>query len=95
MNTDDGFDFMVAVAFTISPKLVFIGPKTSDIMTSLTLQSGETIPDLDICTLRFCINIIMIKDETLQTNALTGTYICEISKLPDIHRYINKYETEY
>ena len=76
MNTDNGFDLMVAVAFTISTKLVVIGPKTSDIITSLTLQSGETIPDLNICTLRFCINIILMKDETLQKNALTGTYIC-------------------
>ena len=48
MNTDNGFDLMVAVAFTISPKLGVIGPKTSDIITSLTLQSGETIPDLNI-----------------------------------------------
>ena len=95
MNTDNVFDLMVAVAFTISPKLVFIGPKASDIITSLTLRPGETILKLNIYTLHVCINIILIKDETLQTNALTGTYICEISKLPDIHRYINKYETEY
>ena len=67
MNTDNGFDHMNAVAFTISPKLVVIGPKTSDIITSLTLQSGETIPDLNICTLRFCIKIILMNDETLQT----------------------------
>ena len=86
---------MVAVAFTISPKLGVIGPKTSDIITSLTLQSGETIPDLNICTLHVCINIILIKDETLQKNSLTGTYICEISELLDLHRYMNKYEIEY
>ena len=95
MNTDNGFDLMVAVAFTISTKLVVIGPKTSDIITSLTLQSGETIPDLNICTLHFIIKIILMNDETLQKNELTGIYICEISKLLDLHRYMNKYEIEY
>ena len=86
---------MVAVAFKISPKLGVIGPKTSDIMTSLTLQSGETIPDLNIHTLCVIIKIILLKDETFQKNALTGTYICAISKLPALYRYMNNYEIEY
>ena len=94
MNTDNEFELIVAFAFTISPQLGVIGPKISDITTSLTLRPGETIPDLTIHTLRVIIKIILLKDETFQKNALTGTYICAISKLPALHRYMNNYEIE-
>ena len=86
---------MVAVELKIGTQLGVILTKPSDLVTSFTLQPGKTIPYLYICTLRVHINIILMKEKTCQENALTGTYICEISKLPDIHRYINKYETEY
>ena len=43
MNTDNGFDLMFSFSFIISPQLDVIGPKPSDILTSLTLQPGDTI----------------------------------------------------
>ena len=76
---------MVSVALTRSSELGVVVPKPSDLVTSLTLQSGENIPDLYMFTLNVCINIILTKDKTCQANSLIGTYIYKISKLPALH----------
>ena len=75
MNTNNGFDLMVAVSFTIIPQLRVNGTKPSGIINSLTLKPNETIPYLNICTFRFCIKIILVKAEMFQKNDLTGTYL--------------------
>ena len=57
MNTNNRFDLVVSVAFAMSPQLIVIGPKPPDIINSITLQLGETILDLHIFTLYYCIKI--------------------------------------
>ena len=95
MNTDINFDLVVAVSFTIIPQMGVIGTQKSDIIISITHNPNETIPVLNIYTLRVCIKIILVKNETFQKNAPTRTYICEIYKLPALHRYMANYEIEY
>ena len=57
----------------IIPQLLVIGQEKYDIVTSLTLQPGETIPDLHIFTFHDRIKIILEEDGTFQTNSLTET----------------------
>ena len=64
-----------------------IGQRKSDMVTYLTLQPGETIPDLHIFTFHVRIKIILMEDGTFQKKTLTGIYISAIYKRPDIHRY--------
>ena len=92
MNTNNGFDILVYVSFNISPQPEVIGPKPSDIITSLNLQPCKTTPDLHICTLRVHIKIILMKYETFHKISLTWEYICEISKLLTLHQYMTIYE---
>ena len=82
MNTNNRFDLVVSVAFAMSHLLGFIGPKPSDIITSLILQPGGTIPYLHISTLHYCIKIILTKDENCQEIVLIGTYILVLSNPP-------------
>ena len=92
MNTNNRFDLVVSVAFAMSHLLGFIGPKPPDIINSITLQLGETILDLHIFTLYYCIKIIPMKDENCQKVTLIETYILELSKQPELYRYITNYE---
>ena len=92
MNTNNGFDILVYVSFKISPQPEVIGPKPSDIITSLNLQPCKTTPDLHICTLHVHINIILVKDETFKKNEFNGTYIYALSTLLVLHQDMTKYE---
>ena len=75
MNNNNLFNLLNGVGFSVSPKLVVLGPKSQDLVISFYLDEGETIPQFHIRYLHIRSEIFLLQDETGQINNLTGKYI--------------------
>ena len=81
MNSDNVFDLLIYVLFTMITQLGGLGHKVQDLVISFRLGKVKTLPQLHLRALQTRSDFFLLQDDTVQINNLTGKYIMELSKL--------------
>ena len=95
MNSDNVFDLLIYVLFTMITQLGGLGHKVQDLVISFRLGKVKTLPQLHLRALQTRSDFFLLQDDTVQINNLTGKYIMELSKLKYLQWYITTFELDY
>ena len=78
INIDNGFYLLVSVVFAMSPQYGGLGTKDQYILISFCFGEGGTIPQFYLRVLQARSGFVLLNDETVKINNLTGKYITEL-----------------
>ena len=95
MHSENGFELLIAVVFSVIPQLGGLGPKDQDIVIPFWLGEVESLPDFHLRDLGIRSEILFMRDQRFQINNLTGKYIMELSKLKHIQRYMISFDLDF
>ena len=79
----------------MSPQLGGLGLKDQDLVIPFRLGEGEPLSDFHLRALAIRSEVVLMRDQTVQINNLTGKYIMELSKLKHLQRYTTSFELEF
>ena len=88
MHYDNGFEIIIAVFLYMIPQLKVLGPKAQDLVISLYLGEGESLPYFHLRSLAIRSELILTINQTGHIRNLTVKDTMELSKLKHLQCYM-------
>ena len=92
MHYENGFELLLVVVFSTSPRLGVLGPKDQDLVIPFHLGKGEHLSDFHLRALAIRSELVLIRDQTVQIKNLTGKYIMELSNMKHLQQYMTSFD---
>ena len=91
MHYENGFELLLVVVFSTSPRLGVLGPKDQDLVIPFHLGEGEHLSDFHLRALAIRSELVLIRDQTVHIKNLTGKYIMELSNMKHLQQYMTSF----
>ena len=88
MKYDNRFELLIAVVFSMIPKLGGLGPKPQDLVILFLLGEEKPPPYFHLRALAIRSELLLTKNHTGHINKLIRKYIMELSNLKHILHYM-------